>query len=862
MPIQEAPDGSIYIGGTTANMGSWVDGQPPVNSPAEAFMIKVDANLSIQWRTHYKIPDDDLNCIFGLTLLDDGSVILSGNNEKVDLTSPTGEKTENYSFIKFGPDCEEACFTFNGSEDITDPVYTIPNAYEVWSTNRKVRGQVIVPANKILVINGATIEFGYGLDNFGDGASYVPGGIRVKKGGTLRVINATLTGLTDCFGGEHMWNGVTIEGDPEQPQQSYFQTGPQGQLYTSNATFKNAVNAVVVGAADYETIIDSEQNTTPGTVSHLHNMYYHYHTSATQGGGILRDNYSTYKNNYSSVEFTPYPNYRNRSRLTSSDFINTDNMLDERFGAGIDHFARLELVQSVPFTSCTFDGNENIAPAARGTAIDIVESRVRVDGSGGVDFQDLYTGIEANGPFRGLTNTLTINGNLFKNVYQSMNLRTTVGDQITNNTVQNIPDAPNTWGIFANAAQAFNYAQNTFSDGNKAIGICVNNSGGQGAEEFNNDFNSLEEGSQFEQDNPALSARCNDYELIGDYAWDVTSGELGDQGKSSIGNEKANNAFKDFCFGTAFSHINSAIAFNYYDKTGNPFAPDPDCVSPVVNLEIENDQSLPDCGDPAPCGTPDNPKPCEPEDFREQYESSEKGVIDRNRLLRAFVHWDSWGAIPDSSQLVELDSALNFLAQRNQPEDHRLLVSTLTALGRYTEADSWLGQIGGSDPESLDFIGYYSTLIHAGLAENSIYELDSADQATVLSFTQASTAMSKVGEAADYLLTNTYHPLQPESGGGGSAGKAQNAQPGPNPAKANVSPNPFSERVVFSFTQAPPQPYTIEVMNLQGLLLWKHTTDQAKIAWQPEDLPSGIYFYTISRDDGSQIASGKLYYCK
>ena len=110
---------------------------------------------------------------------------------------------------------------------------------ETWSTDKKVRGSVVIGNGETLTVDGATIEF---ADSRQD--EEVLTNIVVEAGGTLELINgAHLTTLETC-GANSMWDGVKNFGNVDP-------NAPQGMVHVlSGSRISNSLTGILGGEGD------------------------------------------------------------------------------------------------------------------------------------------------------------------------------------------------------------------------------------------------------------------------------------------------------------------------------------------------------------------------------------------------------------------------------------------------------------------------------------------------------------------------------------------------------------------------------------------------------------------------------------
>lgn len=227
-------DGNLVLAGTTADKNI-CGGLPDAPGAEGNMLIKIDpTNLSTIWQEHFLVGGDvEGTCAFGLIQTADGGYVIVGNQEDED-------ENETFNIIRFTPDCG---VTFDLDGD-----YTLSSS-ETWNASTKpnpyrIRGNIIIPAGKMLTVNGITVEFA----NTRYGPSGSKSGITVQKQGRLKLDNgATLTAV-NC-GGQQMWDGITVEGDPNSSS-----SANQGIVYmfTGQPAIENAQRGVVLGSTGWQ----------------------------------------------------------------------------------------------------------------------------------------------------------------------------------------------------------------------------------------------------------------------------------------------------------------------------------------------------------------------------------------------------------------------------------------------------------------------------------------------------------------------------------------------------------------------------------------------------------------------------------
>ncbi|MCS6928389.1 MAG: T9SS type A sorting domain-containing protein [Saprospiraceae bacterium] len=77
-------------------------------------------------------------------------------------------------------------------------------------------------------------------------------------------------------------------------------------------------------------------------------------------------------------------------------------------------------------------------------------------------------------------------------------------------------------------------------------------------------------------------------------------------------------------------------------------------------------------------------------------------------------------------------------------------------------------------------------------------------------------------------------------------------------ADVKVYPNPFESSTIFEIKGAEAESYLLEILDLQGRVIFSQRYDQPIFRLQRQQLPAGMLFFRITSDRGEPIASGKL----
>lgn len=566
------------------------------------------------------------------------------------------------------------------------------------------------------------------------------------------------------------------------------------------------------------------------------------------------------------------------NRLANVNFEFTGKLADPYYipsGNAPGHPVASELgcqlrgVPDVTFSNCTFinSANDNLFGSWRNRPTGIYATDSKISFAGGAanpNFENLYLGIYSAGTAGGLTTSFTASGH-FNKVYQGVAVRGDVAPSISGCVFEQIPDKIDSddgdpAGVFSKGTQGIGLINNQFysSPAYAAFGALINNSLGTGGADVEfNTFGSFDIASRFEQDNSSIVTHCNTYNNDVQNSWDV-SGTFANQIQVFDPTYFPDNKFFSVCDNALLTDIKSDASFSYYERV-NPLPQGND--NTTLQCYTNNVTLIPGLGFPsgANCVIEDpcpNPPFCT--ELAEKYDESGKELRYRNQLLRAYGSWD-WRADPDSNYLPAIQKGITLLAGRNQQEDKRILAATHTALGNYSEAQTWLQQVSGTDAETQDFVQLYTMLINAGLAGRDAYHLTAQDFASVSGQLTHTTAASEQVRALDHILNRQYHLLQAESSEGERSANLPISEEAKEPASAlTVYPNPFNDLVRF---EAPAGTTIIglRISDISGKAVfdWSDTAGQRTLNWQTKAVMEGVFLYHCRLSNGETV-QGKL----
>ncbi len=452
--------------------------------------------------------------------------------------------------------------------DTTKNIHIQSGEQAVWNSTRYLRSNLIIEPGAKLTLK-CTL--------------HIPkdGEILVKRGAKLIVDGGTLTNACG-----QMWQGIRVEGDPNNPHPSTVDvlnntaTPTSGVAILNNATIENAYIGV------WNTDKSWPQN--------------HY-------GGIIIADSTTFRNCRTGIGFMKYK-YDNASRIRFCHFITDDSLPGGQLPyAGIT----LWQVKGVDIIDCRF---ENKAPGLfdageLGSGIVSIDAGYKVDGnliaydpqSGNPvyhygTFKNLTRGIDAENISNPLAQILVYHQQ-FDTVQEGVLLRNSFFDEIRENTftIPAWPLLPNTlkgqYAIKLNGSQGYYVADNTINTTNDAVnnhGIVVRNT--YGGQLHYNTVNSNYTAIQTEQYNEILKMSCNT--LTGNHLGlsinpNSPYGSLQDQGEGCDQQDyRPANAFVNFDCANGALEIRSSIDIVYYDNEANPNHLDTTCIDVTANSII------------------------------------------------------------------------------------------------------------------------------------------------------------------------------------------------------------------------------------------------------------------------------------
>ncbi|MCB9284592.1 MAG: T9SS type A sorting domain-containing protein [Lewinellaceae bacterium] len=870
--IVQTPDGGFAVVGTVSGC---LDGETePVEGFETFFVVKTDDSGNVEWRKSIKGPGDG-SCGFAITLANDGGLVIGGNLAREDAE----EEEEDYLIVKLGPDpCE---FSGDLIEANSSNNYYIVSSTEVWDSDLTVTARVAVMSGAELTIEGGspsspvTIQFADSEERF-DFDERSPIGIQVLAGGRLTVENAKLIG-TECNGITRMWDGISVEGNPNQEQNNTY----QGYCSLENTIVENArygLTASEVWMKQEDLADESTEGESVGILSKASL------STAAKGGARIATLNSEFLNNYRSAHFAKYLYSPNQSAFYFTDFTSDGPLVDPDLALrpvdpeqSFDHnesrgtFIHASIWSTrVRFAGCNFTGSTAIIPDLRPRGIEGDDPMIVATGG---SMKDMLRGVWCRNLTGGLLANVELSGMDFDDVREGVRLGGSAMDRITGCTFTNIPlqtgfGAQEPYGIFAENAKGARIYANSFSGADAdevSFGLVVLNSKDDGALVAENQFETIRYGNQFLGNNGELIARCNDFTDMGLSAWSVVpnkgSGDLADQGATG---PKADNEFFDTCDyeETGYSHIYSDdIEFEYHDKTGNPHPADEDCVTdPPVDFTYHSDGSEiacdpedpedPPCAEPS---TPGLPSPYPPCDHLYTFMISGQGLEDRNHALRNILHpgVDSL----DSLLPFDIEDALDVLETRNEPEDKALRIGTLVSLDRFAEAQTVLDSMPDFTLENETYVDFIAALLQDTISIDSISE--TAYQTALEALEEDNTSAQVLAQNLRYFREQIYTPVHPvivDDLENRSFSASKILEYSDLISDEMIYPNPFTQDLTFDLRDLDPEKqYRIEIFDSMGRQLWNAQSYGGSIVkWIPKDLKPGVYFYSYETNHQTQ----------
>jgi hypothetical protein len=604
---------------------------------ADTYIAAFDDAGSLKWENTYIDEQDETapqlppgnykkqECMYSIVQTPDGGYMAAGNQ--------SNNFDDNYLIKLLPENCADAVTSYdiNPVDLLGDgvyyphPSYVIKHPYgsfnifsEVWSSSKRVKGTVVIPAGFELIITGTNtvITFDDSKQTGKDSK------IIVLPGGKLRVENgAKLTSNGNCVDG--LWDGIEVWGTNDQPQDLQIiplDVNRPNELMSLNQGFVEIVGgSTIEKAMKGITAYNVESFTTGDT-------YYN--------GGIIQAADANFINNRNDIDiswyhdFNPTTNaeiknkcYFKRCNFETNAPLANPGAVDEMICdmqlhlLYTDKHIHLWNVNGVSIEGCTF--KTDLPPIAgkkpnysKGIEAFDASFICTVSGATRNSFSNLQYGI-LNGSYNGSCdpqqyNTLNapiakidrsdfvncmrgiqLDGTIFTNINRcTFDITDTYGHDLYNTvdyqdynmihygTLANVPV-----GIYTNASLAYNIKDNEFNSdlsypNNWVVNYGMVNSNSSAfvsAQTQKNTYTNHFVHQQFEQSNLMLQSNCNQhsYTLYNDhYFWSVFD-QLAHQGICDPNNIQwsVTNVFNNDVVGNNWRDIhldwNSSNAFNY-----------------------------------------------------------------------------------------------------------------------------------------------------------------------------------------------------------------------------------------------------------------------------------------------------------
>jgi hypothetical protein len=612
---------------------------------ADTYIAAFDASGNLKWENTYIDEQDETapnlppgnykkqECMYSIVQTPDGGYMAAGNQ--------SNNFDDNYLIKLFPENCADAATTY----DITpnepmgvwqfyeQPAYVIKHPYgsfnifsEVWSSSKRVKGTVVIPAGFELIITGTNTEITFD-DSKQTGKDSK---IIVLPGGKLRIENgAKLTSNGNCVQG--LWDGIEVWGtnDLTQDLQTInLDVNRPNELMSNNQGFVEIVGgSTIENAMKAVTAYNVEAFETGDT----------YYT-----GGIIQASDANFVNNRNDIDiawyhsFNPATNteiknkcYFKRCNFETNKPLANPGAVDEMICdmqlhlLYTDKHIHLWNVNGVNIEGCTF--KTDLPPIAgkkpnysRGIEAFDASFTCTVSDTTRSSFINLQYGI-LNGSYNGSCdpqqyNTLNapianIDRSYFQNCMRGIELDGTILTNINRckflmnseygNTLyanhgyddNELPlygaHAKTPVGIYTNAALAYRIKDNKFKSfigtdiGDDALAygmVNTNTSAFNAGITSYNEYSNYYVHMQFEEINTHLKTNCNKHfntEPMEHYSWSVF-GDLGPQGACNLNlTGLETNLFDNNSFGSPLRDIhldfNDASIFAY--NTTSSFEP-------------------------------------------------------------------------------------------------------------------------------------------------------------------------------------------------------------------------------------------------------------------------------------------------
>ena len=724
-----------------------------------------------------------------------------------------------------------------------------------------LNSNLIIPAQANLIISGLNFEFG-------------PNGrITVMPNAKLKLDNTTIKGLQTC---QSMWQGIRVLG----PGQGVLRNAVGGVANFGTLEIKNAtrIEDAFIGVACMNTAMINFEDVQTQLLTYSNNLYtlgsliipQYVSTSLARNtaGGVLlcKDAITTlplFKNCFQGINLSWFNNSFNDGLFNSTTLIKNTNFLCDRYlwypftnipnvngSAGVISEAGIHINfytnwgdDLANITNCRFT-NQSFGIRCF-EALDFVvdncwfektafPSSFRTVGVSVFNF--------SNSPL--LSTDFSIRNNVFENNFvaiQNAGGDTEMAFNEINPNATSSNYLTNYIGIL-NVGSLYQIHDNQIK--RVGTGVAIQNNGQQVGKIKLNTFTNVLYGIRSIGNNQGNTTVCNDFNnyTVALLAQDATlfgnaAGNLDNQGicppESGADKDPADNRFyTQIPFGGIFPpQIYSTMAdqFIYYYRPATNYVPTANPITIPVACEPGNEA--------------DN---CD--DFIVQ-DNDVVNLVDETlqdkALLASIRHY-----VVD---LHDTLSAVNLLAAVNSYLAKRLSLDYYIQHQNYTQAQTLLNSLPTNTPERQDFKTLYQIRLNLEQSNRSIFELTPTEDATIT--TMANLARSNFGfeaQAMLYLVRGREFPIQlpPVPAGlptdNGTSIQFKN-QTDPNSAKFSaIYPNPSANNLYLNYQLTDTEKATICLYNLNGqLVLQQHISGNGQLQMPTQNLPAGIYYYTI-----------------
>lgn len=397
---------------------------------------------------------------------------------------------------------------------------------QLWEYGKVIKGDITVKSGNTLTIKCLVIM-------------PINGKIIVEKGAKLVVDGGVITTKHASCNGKDYWTGIEVLGNPSLTQSA----ANQGVLeLKNNAIIEYANNAIVTGP----------------------------NGDATKGGGIIKADNTTFRNNRRSVELLPYALADNQSYFTNCTFELTADYPQSTYVGMVTAWN----VWGIPFTNCTFSNTS--AVANKGNAIYTIDAGYSV--LSGCTFSGFTGGVY--GTNSSTTRTFSVSGTTFSNnalgVYAgSVNNISSTGN--TFNVGQYRTSSYN-HGVYLKNSTGYTVEGNDFTGYSPTltpapVGVICNNTGDANNVVRENNYTNLYIGNYAYGDNlnsiitsNGLRFLCNINTANNKYDFRVGNDYTMTASASGIATPQGSSAQ---AAGNVFSLLSSPVGSDYYNATVN-----------------------------------------------------------------------------------------------------------------------------------------------------------------------------------------------------------------------------------------------------------------------------------------------------